>query len=89
MSPSDVKRALLSKGFRETDRKDHWGLSYPETLVATKISRGSHGGIDSYLQGKMAHQLHITQHQFRELVECSMSGDEYRKALIKGGWLTL
>lgn len=77
----DVEASLRQKGF-EQEENDHKffklmvGGQY--TGIYTKTSRGKkYKTLGNDLVGKMARQLRLTTGQFVELVECSISYEQY------------
>jgi len=84
---------LLSKGFKYSDN-DHRFLRFyvsgRKTSIQTKVSFGSqYKSLGDALISKMAHGLKITKNQFEDLVECRMSGDDYRDLLVDRGIIRL
>jgi hypothetical protein len=87
---SDIDAALTTKGFRKDQRSDHdrYWLFVGETkqAITTKMSRGTgHRTIGDNLVGLMARQVKLTGRQFREYVECTMSGSAYVACLRAQG----
>ena len=80
---SDVKKALLKKGFREDvgrNRDHHYYFLYIDDdrkLIFTKISRGSHKDIDDNLLNQMKKQIKLPKKQFNEYLNCTFSEEEY------------
>jgi predicted RNA binding protein YcfA (HicA-like mRNA interferase family) len=78
----DVRRALVNKGFREDTSRDHrYYFLYVDgqrSPIYTKISH-SETEIGSGLLSVMARQLRIEKGQFEHLVDCDLSGEEYRR----------
>lgn len=82
-----AKKALLKKGFHLEEGDHHFFVYYnngKKTPIHTKISHSSDELSDNLL-AIMARQLHLPKNQFLELIDCTMSGDEYRDFLIKNG----
>ncbi len=84
----DVMAALERKGFAQTEG-DHTYFCYytkasKKTIIKTKVS---HSGkdIDDNLLNRMAHQCKLTNAQFRNLVDCPLSRDEYEAILQTQG----
>jgi hypothetical protein len=75
----DVSAALLRKGFSDRNGDHRFfclmvdGL---KTQVTTKISHGGKEIADNML-GVMARQAHLTGREFRDLIDCPLSEDEY------------
>ena len=85
----DVNRALTSKGFRElSTKRDHIYLYFfrngENTGVFTKYSHSASDISDS-LCSQMAKQIKLSNQQFRELVDCTLSEGEYVKFMIDIG----
>lgn len=77
----DIKKNLQKKGFIVDNQRDHIWFNYittdgKKTPIRTKISHGK-SDIGDDLISKMARQTRISKKQFVELVECSLSKDEY------------
>lgn len=77
----EIRHNLAQKGFIEDNSRDHIWLNYftPEgkkTIIRTKISHGK-DSIGDPLILAMAKQVHLPKTQFIELVNCSLSGEEY------------
>lgn len=84
----DVMAALERKGFAPTEG-DHTYYCYytaanKKTIVKTKVS---HSGkdIDDNLLNRMAHQCKLSNAQFRDLVDCPLSREQYESILGKQG----
>ena len=83
----EVTAALVSKGFvlREGD---HSHYTYHtergmRTSVRTKTSHGRKNvDIDDGLLSRMAKQCRLSNRQFREFVDCSLSRHDYESALV-------
>lgn len=81
LSRTSVERALAQKGFDRTEGGKHRvyrllvdGL---ETGVATVVSRGAQKTLGNPLVGAIARELHLTGPEFRQLVDCPLSHDDY------------
>ena len=91
-SGREVDAALRKKGFlRETDGDHvHYCLLSSDgrkSTVKTQISHGMSGSaISAGLISKMARQLRLTKSQFLDLIDCSLSGDDYRIILRNKGF---
>jgi len=77
----DIRTNLIKKGFKEDDKRDHIWLNYispdgKKTTVRTKISHGK-SSIGDPLIAKMAKQTHLSKADFLELVNCTLSGEDY------------
>ena len=94
MSVLDSKttyRNLKKKGFTDADNKskDHkyLHLYYNDKFVlSTKISHGT-GDIGMPLIRAMSFQCHLTKTEFMELLNCTLSKDNYFEILEKNGLL--
>ncbi len=85
----DVRRALLDKGFKESKRDHRFYFFYHDgrkSSIFTKISRGA-TDIDDRLCSAMARQTRLTTTQFRNLVGCPLSNEEYVALLIGANYL--
>lgn len=81
-----VAKALCSKGFMDTGKDHHrfiyYTLSGIKTAVHTKISRGtSHKGISKDNLGRMAKQCRLSNAEFRDLIDCPLSRENYENLL--------
>lgn len=89
---SIVERSLESKGFVKAFG-DHSFYIYHskkglKTIVRTKTSFGSgHKDISDSLVSQMAKQCKISTKDFRNLVECPLSRDEYEAKLLQQGFV--
>ena len=83
----DVLKGLEKKGFRRRDNDHtflHLLIDGRKTPVFTKVSHGEKQLGDNLL-AVMARQLRINGRQFRELIDCPLSQDEYVQLLREGG----
>lgn len=85
-------RNLKSKGFVIAAHKsiDHHYLEfyYNDLLILyTKISHGSKKDIDDYLIKQMSDQCKISKSEFAELVNCTLSQEEYTSLLFEKGFI--
>lgn len=93
MDRSSIDSALRKKGFSIDDSRDHrfyhHKLDGKITGIKTKISRGSnYKRIDASLQSKIKNQLKLDSSQeFRNLIDCPMTKDDYIKKLKEKGFL--
>ncbi len=94
MEPKKIVKALERKGFRpDPDRvkRDHvWFRLYVgglKTEIATKISHGKkkYDTLGPPLVKKMADQVGLAIPDFRKLVSCTLSGEEYVAVLRDAG----
>ena len=80
----NVEANLLRKGFA-LDERDHrcYIFTFEDRIVAmTKVSLGTqYKDLGNDLIGKMARQCHLTKDQFLELVDCTMSQQDYETSL--------
>ncbi len=84
---SEIRQALCKKGFVEEDN-DHYfyTLVYNQkkTAIFTKISKGSnYKTIHQALLSLMSKQLKLSNNEFLQLVDCSISGESYIEILKK------
>ena len=83
----DVEAALESKGFVRRE-SDHSHFTYctergVQTLVRTKTSHGRRSAdIGDRLLSRMAKQCHLSNRQFRNFVDCSLSRHGYERELV-------
>jgi predicted RNA binding protein YcfA (HicA-like mRNA interferase family) len=86
----DVQAALLKKGFQKADNKDHQYFylytNGKKTSINTKISHGEKKIHDQNCSN-MAKQMRLTNGQFRDFVQCPLTGDAYLRILIDGNHL--
>ena len=88
----DVEAALERKGFVRREG-DHAHFTYCTergvvTGVRTKTSHGRKGvDIGDRLLSRMAKQCRLSNHQFRDFVDCSLSRRGYEHALAARGVL--
>lgn len=84
-----VKENLPKKGFEELGGDHifyHLILEGKKTAIFTKVSRGSKYKIlGNDLVLAMARQCKLTTGDFRKLVECTLSHEEYLKKLNASG----
>ena len=83
----NVKHALETKGFRESDERDHFYYFFfhngKKTRVYTKISHGEREIHDKNCS-LMARQIRLTGPQFRNFVDCPLTKEQYTKLLLDG-----
>ena len=87
MNKQDVSKGLRGKGFVEDKSRDHIYYTYRNlsgaiTAIHTKVSHGSGKGISVNLIGQMARQCRLTIQDFRELVDCSLSRQDYEQQIF-------
>jgi len=86
----DVVSSLEAKGF-ERSEGDHSFFVYYSTqgkksTVRTKVSHGSgNKDISDGLVGMMARQCKLSVKEFRNLVDCPLSRDQYEEILMTKG----
>ena len=86
-----VETALCNKGFLKESDGDHIRYFLPNAtetdwIVRTKMSHGMKGNtLDLWLCTQMARQLYLTKKQFSELIDCTLTEEEYRKILSEQG----
>jgi len=81
----DVEANLSNKGFTLNDKKDHryYFFTLDDRIVArTKVSHGTkYKDLGNDLIVAMAKQCHLSKEQFLELVDCTMSQQDYEMSL--------
>ena len=82
---SDIQKALLAKGFTERDN-DHYYYHFRYegkiTPIFTKISKGTaYKTIQRKLLGLMSKQLKLTNQEFLDLVDCTLTMERYIQLL--------
>jgi predicted RNA binding protein YcfA (HicA-like mRNA interferase family) len=86
----DVVKALLKKGFVESEGSRHRKFKLYDkaarTSVATVISHGE-TELRNVLEGVVARQLYLNSRQFDALVGCPLGHDEYLQILREKGIL--
>ncbi len=83
----EVKKALTGKGFKEENRDHHYYFFYylgKKSPINTKISFGV-VDIDKRLSSFMARQIKLTSPNFKDFVDCKLTGEDYLETLIKNG----
>jgi hypothetical protein len=88
----DVESSLARKGFTEEAGKDHryFRLLHQgkDTGIYTKTSRGTgYKALGDGLVSSMAKQLKLQTKEFVQLVDCSLSAEDYLALLAKKGEL--
>lgn len=89
MDYRDVRRALTRKGFRLSQGSNHeiyryFDLADQKTGVSMNISRGSkRKSVSKSDRSIYARELHLSNHEFDSLVDCSMGQDEYEKLMLE------
>ena len=80
-SNREIEDGLLRKGFLFTDKDHrflHFYLEHRKTHIFTKVSHGKRGkSVPSGLLSKMARRCSLRTPEFRDLVDCTMSQEEY------------
>lgn len=88
----DIEAGLLNKGFRKVET-DHSVFIYHtqenlKSRVRTKTSHGSNNqDISAHLFSAMATQCRLTSKQFKDLIECPLSREDYESILQENGLL--
>ena len=81
--PRNVEAALLAKGFELVNQR-HRTFNYvpdgQKTQITTWMSH-SRADLSKNLVGLMARQCKLTKDEFLSLVDCTMSGPDYRDIL--------
>lgn len=88
LSVRDVESSLERKGFRKHDGHHAFFVYYSADNVKTGIrTKMSHGEkeIGNKLIGAMARQCRLSKDDFRKLVECTLSREQYESMLIETG----
>lgn len=91
MDRDQVNSSLIRKGFIRDDDRNHWFYHHEyegkRTGVRTKLSRGSkYKRLDSSLQSRIKKQLKLgSSSDFRDLVNCPMSREDYINKLKENG----
>ena len=86
-SARDVIAALTRKGFVERGGDHRFFILFIDgrkTRISTKISRGDREIHDRNL-GLMARQMELAGPEFRRLIDCSMSGEDYASLMRDRG----
>ena len=84
-----IEAALLAKGFQRTDAK-HRKFGYVstrgiESRIRTLLSHGGNRDIDDRLLATMARQCGLSRREFMQLIDCSLSQEEYESILVERG----
>lgn len=86
-----VERALERKEFVRQEGRDHLLFIYVtlagmKSSIRTMTSRGTgKADIGDPLISKMAKQCKLRKRDFERLIDCSLSREDYEKALIDNG----
>lgn len=76
-----IRSALIGKGFEKNEGSSHETYFMRvdgKVAVTTMISRGSsHREISKKLLSKMAKQLHMSNRQFLDYIDCAYTYEEY------------
>ena len=90
-SARNVRRGLLRKGFLLSESRHqrfrYYRLDGDKTNMVTLMSHGSDGDIGDRLLAEMARQLHLTRRQFDNLVDCTLSQDDYEAMMRRDGFI--
>lgn len=83
---------LKNKGFSIAKYKsvDHHYLEFYHDdilILFTKISHGSKKDLDSYLIKQMSAQCKLSKSDFAELVNCTLSQENYINILVQKGFI--
>ena len=79
------KGFLLSESRHQRFR--YYRLDGDKTNMVTLMSHGSDGDIGDRLLAAMARQLHLTRRQFDNLVDCTLSQDDYEAMMRRDGFI--
>ena len=86
-----VRRALLRKGFRQSDSRHRWyeyeQLNGEASGIKTLMSHGEDRDLADHLLGQMARQIHLTRRQFDSLIDCDLSQAEYEAMMRRDGFI--
>lgn len=87
LKTAQIDKALKKKGF-EASNKDHHFYYYmnngKKTNIFTKTSHSSDEIGDGLIK-KMADQVRLEKNEFKELIQCTLSGEKYKQILINKG----
>lgn len=82
----EVAASLCGKGFQVDSKRDHRYYFFyydgKKSSIQTKISHNA-VEIDDYLCSAMSRQIRLTRPQFKNFVECPLTGEEYLKLMIE------
>lgn len=82
---TQIDRALRKKGF-DIQNGDHHFYYYmnngKKTAIFTKTSHSAREIGDPLIK-KMANQVRLSKEEFKRLIECTLSGEDYKKILIE------
>ena len=86
-----VRRALLRKGFRQSDSRHRWyeyeQLNGEASGIKTLMSHGADRDLGDRLLGQMARQIHLSRRQFEQLIDCGLSQDDYEAVMRRDGFI--
>ncbi|HXB73341.1 MAG TPA: hypothetical protein VNY05_34200 [Candidatus Acidoferrales bacterium] len=84
--------ALLAKGFREVEGRDHryffFHVQGRKTAVFTRISHGQRS-LDDWMSGQAARQIHLSKRELLSYLECTLSGEAYLQLMIERAFIRL
>lgn len=77
------KRLTGKFGFDRNEKGDHirYALVIAGMTVTTKLSHGSSKDIPAWLESEISKQLKVKKGYFRQMIDCSISQDEYYEEL--------
>lgn len=85
----DVDAALLRKGFVRKEGDHDFFIYYTmdglKTRIHTKTSHGKSFDISDHLLSRMAKQVKLKSGEFRDLIDCPLSREEYERILRSNG----
>jgi hypothetical protein len=88
----DIRRALTTKGFRETRSGDncyfYFYVGEKKTSVYTKFSHNS-VDVDDALLAQMSKQVRLRRFEFDNLVDCRLTAQQYLSTLIEKQQVTM
>lgn len=86
-SATKVQASLLKKGFT-SNNGDHINYYFKyngkKTAIRTKVSHNG-SDIDDNLCSCMAKQTRLTNNQFKDLINCPLTKEEYERILLSNG----
>jgi len=83
-----IRNALIKKGFVQPEDTDHQVfhlfVNGEKVHIRTRYSHGARE-CDDFILGQMAKHLKLSRAQLDNLVDCTMSGEEYIEILRERG----
>jgi len=91
LSSKAIGSGLESKGFLKTENDHHFFIyiskSGKKTRARTKTSHGKMSQLSAQLLSTMAKQCKLTTKDFKDLITCPLSRDQYEEKLRELGEL--